>query len=58
MAHNFEIYKDKAGEFRVRFKFNSEVMFSTESYASTASARNVIESIKMNVPEAPVADNS
>ena len=58
MAHNFEIYKDKAGEFRVRFKFNSEVMFSTEGYASTASARNVIESIKMNGPEAPVADNS
>jgi len=58
MAHNFEIYKDKAGEFRVRFKFNSEVMFSTEGYASTASARNAIESIKKNGPEAPVADNS
>jgi len=58
MAHNFEIYKDKAGEFRVRFKFNSEVMFSTEGYASKASARNAIESIKKNGPEAPVADNS
>ena len=30
MAHKFEIYKDKAGEFRVRFKYNNEVMFSTE----------------------------
>ena len=58
MAHNFEIYKDKAREFRVRFKFNSEVMFSTEGYASTASARNAIESIKKNGPETPVADNS
>ncbi len=29
MAHKFEIYKDKAGEFRVRFKFNSEVMFAS-----------------------------
>ncbi len=29
MAHKFEIYKDKAGEFRVRFKYNSEIMFST-----------------------------
>ncbi len=58
MAHNFEIYKDKAGEFRVRFKFNSEVMFSTEGYASKASARNAIESIKKNGPEAPVEDNS
>ncbi|MDM7955026.1 YegP family protein [Blastomonas sp.] len=58
MAHSFEIYKDKAGEFRVRFKFNSEVMFSTEGYASKASAKNAIESIKKNGPEAPVEDNS
>ena len=29
MAHSFEIYRDKAGEFRVRFKFNSETIFST-----------------------------
>ena len=43
MAHTFEIYKDKAGEFRVRFKYNSEVMFSTEGYASKASAKNAIE---------------
>jgi uncharacterized protein YegP (UPF0339 family) len=27
--HKFEIYKDKAGEFRVRFKYNSEIRFST-----------------------------
>jgi len=29
MAHKFEIYKDKAGEFRVRFKYNSDTIFST-----------------------------
>lgn len=58
MAHSFEIYKDKSGEFRVRFKFNSEVMFSTEGYASKASAKNAIESIKKNGPEAPIEDNS
>lgn len=58
MAHSFEIYKDKAGEFRVRFKYNSEVMFSTEGYASKASAKNAIESLKKNAPEAPVVDNS
>jgi uncharacterized protein YegP (UPF0339 family) len=58
MAHSFEIYKDKAGEFRVRFKFNSEVMFSTEGYSSKASAKNAIESIKKNGPEAPVNDVS
>lgn len=58
MAHRFEIYKDKAGEFRVRFKYNSEVMFSTEGYASKASARNAIESIKNNGPEAPIVDST
>jgi uncharacterized protein len=58
MAHTFEIYKDKAGEFRVRFKYNSEIMFSTEGYSSKASAQNAIDSIKKNGPAAPVEDNS
>ena len=56
MAHKFEIYKDKAGEFRVRFKYNSEVMFSTEGYASKADAKSAIESIKKHVGDAPVED--
>lgn len=56
MAHKFEIYKDKAGEFRVRFKYNSETMFSTEGYASKASAKNAIESIKKNAPGAEVTE--
>ena len=58
MAHKFEIYKDKAGEFRVRFKYNSEIMFSTDGYATKASAVNAIESIKKNGPDAPTEDNS
>ncbi len=58
MAHTFEIYKDKAGEFRVRFKYNSETIFSTEGYASKASAQNAIESIKKNGPAAETEDNS
>jgi uncharacterized protein YegP (UPF0339 family) len=58
MAHAFEIWKDKKGEFRVRFKYNSEVMFSTEGYTSKASAQNAIDSIKKNGPNAPVEDNS
>jgi uncharacterized protein len=56
MAHKFEIYKDKAGEFRVRFKYNSETMFSTEGYASKASAVNAIESMKKNGPGAAIED--
>ena len=58
MAHKFEIYKDKAGEFRVRFKYNTETMFSTEGYASKASAQSAIDSLKKNGPDAPVEDNS
>jgi uncharacterized protein YegP (UPF0339 family) len=58
MAHSFEIYKDKADEYRVRFKYNSEVMFSTQGYATKASALNAIESIKKNGPDAPTEDNS
>ena len=58
MAHKFEIYKDKKGEFRVRFKYNSEIMFSTEGYSSKDSAKNAIKSIQKNGPGAPTEDNS
>ena len=58
MAHSFEIVKDKKGEFRVRFKYNSETMFATEGYASKASANNAIESMKKNGPGAAIVDNS
>lgn len=58
MAHKFEIIKDKAGEYRVRFKYNAETIFSTEGYTSKASAQNAIDSIKKNGPGAPVEDNS
>ena len=56
MAHKFEIYKDKAGEFRVRFKYNSEIMFSTEGYTSKSGAKDAIESIKKNAPAAEVVE--
>jgi hypothetical protein len=58
MAHKFEIYKDKADEYRVRFSYNSEVMFSTQGYSNKASAQNAIDSIKKNGPGAEVEDNS
>lgn len=58
MAHKFEISKDKAGEYRVKFKYNSEVMFSTEGYSSKTSAKEAIESIKKNGPGAPIDDTT
>ena len=54
MAHKFEISKAKKGEFRVRFKYNSEIMFATEGYSSKSSAMNAIESMKKNGPDAEI----
>jgi len=58
MAHKFVISKDKAGEFRVKFVYNGETMFSTEGYSSKASAKNAIESIQKNGPDAPTDDTT
>ena len=58
MAHRFEIRKNKAGEFVAYFMHNSETIFWTEGYSSKASAKNAIESIKKNGPEAPTEDKS
>jgi hypothetical protein len=58
MPHTFEITKDKKGEFRVAFKYNSEKIFWTEGYASKASAKNAIASILKNGPTAEVVDSS
>ncbi len=56
MAHYFEIKTNKAGEFVAYFKHNSETMFWTEGYSSKAGAKNAIESIKKNGPDAEVRD--
>lgn len=59
MAHKFEVYKDKRGEFRFRFKApNGENMFASEGYKQKSSAMNAIESIKKNTPSAEVDDQS
>ncbi len=50
MAYKFEIYKDKSGEFRFRFRApNGEKMFASEGYASKASAKSTIKSIVKHV---------
>lgn len=57
--YKFEVYKDKAGQFRFRFRAsNGEVMFSSEGYAAKASALSAIESIKKNAPEAKTDDQT
>lgn len=55
----FELYKDKAGEFRFRYKAsNGEPMFSSEGYKAKASAMKAIESIQKNAAEATVDDQT
>lgn len=57
--YTFEIYKDKAGEFRFRFKAsNGETMFVSEGYKAKASAVSAIESIKKNAPGAGMDDTT
>lgn len=56
MAHYFEIKKNKGGEFVAYFKYNNESIFWTEGYSSKAGAKNAIESIKKNGPDAPIKD--
>ena len=51
----YEVYVDKAGEFRFRLKArNGEIIATGEGYKAKASCLNGIESIKKNAPEAPV----
>ena len=59
MPYKFEVYKDKKGEFRFRFKApNGESMFSSEGYKQKQSAMGAIESIKKNTPGADVDDQT
>lgn len=59
MAYKFEVYRDKKGETRFRFKAsNGEIMFSSESYKAKTSAMNAIDSIKKNVSGADVEDQT
>ncbi|TDK46790.1 YegP family protein [Antarcticimicrobium luteum] len=51
MAGKFELYKDKAGEFRFRLKAgNGEIILASEGYKQRASAENGIQSVRKNGP--------
>ena len=51
----FELYQDKAGEYRFRLKArNGEVIAVSEGYKAKASCENGIESVVKNAPEAEV----
>ena len=49
----FEMYQDKAGEFRFRLKArNGEIIGVSEGYTSKANCVNGVESVKKNAAEA------
>lgn len=49
MAGKFEVYKDKAGEFRFRLKAsNGQAILASEGYKTKASCMNGVESVKSN----------
>ncbi len=57
MAGKFELYKDKAGKYRFRLKAgNGETIASSEAYESKAAAKNGIESVKKNAPDATTVE--
>ena len=51
----FEIYNDKAGEFRFRLKAtNGQIIAVSEGYKALAGCQNGIESVKKNAPDASI----
>ena len=49
MPGKFEVYKDKAGEFRFRLKAaNGQNILSSEGYSAKTSCMNGVESVKKN----------
>ena len=53
----FEVFTDKAGEYRFRLKApNGEIIAASEGYSSKASCMNGIESVKKNAPTAVIIE--
>lgn len=53
----FEMYQDKAGEYRFRLKArNGEIIGVSEGYTAKASCENGIESVKKNAAEAEIVE--
>ena len=53
----FEVYTDKAGEFRFRLKAtNGQVIATSEVYTTEAACRNGIASVQKNAPDAEIIE--
>lgn len=52
MSGKFEIYEDKAGEFRFRLKAgNGQVILASEGYKAKSGVTNGVESVRKNAPD-------
>ncbi len=59
MAGKFEVYKDKAGEFRFRLKAkNKQIIGTSQNYATAAARDNGVAAIGRAVPGAKVDDQA
>ncbi|GAA2532460.1 YegP family protein [Microbacterium sp. YY-03] len=57
MAGKFEVWVDKAGDYRWNLKAgNGEVIATSQGYASKASALNGIDSVRRNAADADVVE--
>ena len=58
MKHpKFEVYQDKAEEFRFRLKArNGEIIGTSEGYAAKASCLNGVASVQRNAPDADIVE--
>ena len=53
----FEMYQDKAGEYRFRLKArNGEIIAVSEGYTAKAGCLNGIESVQKNAPDAEIVE--
>jgi len=53
----FEMYQDKAGEYRFRLKArNGKVVATSEGYTTKANCENGIASVQKNAPEAEIIE--
>ena len=53
----FEMYVDKAGQYRFRLKAtNGKIIATSEGYVTKAACENGIDSVKANAPEAEVVE--
>lgn len=55
----FEIYVDKAGEFRFRLTAkNGQIIATGEGYKALASCKNGVESVQKNAPDAEIVEEA